>query len=170
MKKLTFVLFFIGTFFLSCVSTPMPQENIDFQVKTGINLTFVKRGVYSIYKSYNDNGYGDYFDKLVKNGIVFSVDESQKEWVLFTTSDETIYISVNGLYEKYSQSSRNVLMTATVYAIGLIRLDVSSEIIEPRFYEIISNYGNYGLDVSSLLNDDTYVNKKFKVGSNGIAY
>ena len=170
MKRLIIVFICVVVLGVSCASNPVPEENIDFQTETGMSLIFAKRGIYSLTKSYNDADYKEFFNKFLKNKLVFSVDEGQNEWAVFSTEDDIIYITVNDLYKKYNQGSNNALLTSTIYAIGLIGLNVSPAIIETRFYEIISDYAYYGVDVTTIVNDDLFVNGKFKIAHNGIVY
>ena len=168
MRKPVFLAFLILLWF-SCGSSPLPPENIEFQNKMGVNFTFIKRGIYSIPKEYNDIGFDDYYSRLVNNQILFSVNESQNEFAVFVDDGENILIKINPLLSKFSSGSKNVLLTATVYAIGLLKIgNTGLPVIEERFYKVISDYGNFGVDVSSILNDNMYKNHSFKITNKGI--
>ena len=73
---------------------------------------------------------------------------------MFYEEEGNIYISVNGLFKRYDRGSNNALLTATIYAVGHIWMGVSPELVEEMFYEIISNYQKYGVDVSTIMHAD----------------
>jgi hypothetical protein len=170
MIKKLIIFLFVSVFIFSCSTSPTPLENTDFQKETGMSLTFVKRGLYSIPKSYKDEGYADFYNKLVNNEIIFSVDEAQNEWALFKNENGIIYITLNGLFKKYNQGSNNALLTSTVYIAGLIGIDMAPQIMETRFYDVIADYKKYGVDVSLIVKDDLFKDKRFKIMNNGIKY
>jgi|GEM_PF-6509500 len=170
MKKIAILCLSILIFGISCVSMPLSQENRDFQNKTGINLTFVARGIYSQAYSHQNQDYGDIYNKLITNNIILSVDEAQEEWATYICEDEIIYITINNLYSKYTNHSNNAFLTSTVFAIGLLSMGYPHEEIEPQFYYIISNYANYGVNVTSIVSDDLFINGDFKIVDNGIIY
>ena len=168
MSKLVILVF---SFFLlfSCASSPKSPENTQFQKDAGVSLTFVKRGLYSIPKQYNDTGFESYYNKLTNNQIIFSLNETQTEFAVFLNEDENMQIKINPMFIKYKDGSKNALITATAYAIGLLETgNTSLSVIEERFYNIISDYAKYGVDVSSIVKDEAFKDRKFKITNEGI--
>lgn len=152
-----------------CFSSPQPQENVDFRNKTGINLTFVKRGVYSLYKSNGDNGFESFWNKLAKNEISFFMNEDQEQFAILHTENGQLAMTINNLYFKYDMGSNNALMTAALYSIGLIQTGgTDTGTIEERFYNTPMLYSKSGYDVSALINDDLFTQKKFKITEDAI--
>jgi hypothetical protein len=154
---------------LSCATSPVPPENKEFERETGVNLTFAKRGLSTIPKGYNDTGFDGFYSKLINNQIIFSIDANQNEFAVFMDEGENILVKIKPILSRYNPGSRNALLTATIYAIGLLKTaNISQEVIEERFYEVISDYAKYGIDVSSIVNDDLFKEHKFRVINNGI--
>ena len=168
MKKLIPILVCLALVGVSCMSGPDTQENKDFQKETGMSLTFAKRGLYSLPRPQDDEGFQRFYNKFIDNEIIFSVNGAQSEWATFVEKDGLIFISVNDLFKRYNQSSNNALLTSTIYAIGLIKIGEAPANIEARFYKIISDYQNYGVNVSMIINDVLFKEGKFKVVNNGI--
>ena len=170
MCRLIAIFVCVMAFTISCASVPASQENSDFQKETGVSLSFVKRGIYSLAPLDNVAEYNEFFKKLMRNEILFSVNEAQNDWAVFSEEAGIVYISVNDLFKRYDRGSNNALLTSTIWAIGHIRMGVQPELVEKRFYEIISDYQKYGVDVSKITSDELFTGKKFKIGNTGITF
>jgi hypothetical protein len=167
MKKMVVVLACSLIVWISCASNPAAKENSEYQKETGINLNFVKRGIFSMRPYPKNEVFENFFNKLMKNQVIFTVDAAQKEWALYESRDGCIYITTNDLYSKYNTSSKNALLTATVYAIGLSEINTEPATVEDEFYWLIAFYQENGVDTRDLVNDELYQKRMFTVKTAG---
>jgi hypothetical protein len=155
--------------FLSCASSPpMRQENVDFQNTANVNMTFIMRGIYSKQAEYKDTVYTQFYQKLRNNQIVFKIDTTQKQFVVFSNNGEEINITINSAF-KYERYASSAFLTSIVNVVGLLEAGtMGNKDIENIFYTVISDYANYGVDVSAIVGEAWFKNREYKILSNGI--
>jgi hypothetical protein len=188
MKNLVVVFLCVVCFISSCASFPKTSpENVEFQNITGIDLAIVKRGLYSIAHEYKDAASQEIYDKLLKNIVTLKVDENQSELVKYVSETSlstmpvngtelvlektNLFVTINGYYKDFSDIEKCVLLVGILSTVGLMN---SPEAQAPdaayinRFYESINMYLESGYDVSGLVNDEFYRDKKVAVVDGGI--
>ena len=116
-------------------------ENEAFQQETEINLTIVKRGLWSMQSSFQKNIIYMYFRSLLNNTLAYSLDTNQKEFARQIIQNDEISISINDQYQNYSEFERAILLIASTSTLALLN-DNNFNLNEAQsmFFRFIESY------------------------------
>jgi hypothetical protein len=172
MKKLIHVLLILGLILVitSCASV-LSDENKLFQQESGISLTFVKRGLYSVNYEYQNSMIELYFGCLLNNYLVYVVDDSKAEFAQQRITEDTIWITINGQFQGYTYYEKCVLLVASTSALALLHdPDFNKNEIMNVFFNIIRDYNatNDGNGMPNILNAEWFKNRNFMLTDDSI--
>jgi len=184
MKKVIQILWLIGILFIinSCVifntfsimsvnkeiiASVLSSENEDFQNKSGINLTYVKRGLWSMQSSYKNKMINFYFKSLMDNSLVYSLDENGKELAQQKITENTISIVINNQFQNYTEYEKSILLVAATSTLALLNDDNFNKNEVPNmFFNIFKHYDTE--EIPGIINSQWYKDKKIVITNNGI--
>jgi len=184
MKKFIQILWLIGILFIinSCVifnafsimsvnkeinASVLSSENEDFQKKSGINLTYVKRGLWSMQSSYKNKMINFYFKSLMDNRLVFSLDENVKELAQQKTIDNTIIIVINNQFQYYTEYEKSILLVAATSTLALLSDENFNKNEVPNmFFNFINSYDTK--EIPGIINAQWFKDRKILITNNSI--
>jgi hypothetical protein len=145
----------------------LSNENKDFENKVGVNLTYVKRGLWSTQDYYKNDAIQLYYKSLLNNMLVYSVDENKKEFAQQKTNDNTISIVVNKQYQNYTEFEKAVLLIASTSTLALLTdSNFNKNDVPNMFFKIIENYN--ANQISNIINAQWFKDRKIAVTSDSI--
>ena len=146
----------------------LSAENENFQKESGINLTIIKRGLWSMQSTFNSNLINSYFRALMENRLVYSLNNRQTEYVRQTLSGDNINVEVNNRFLDFSEYERAIILIASTSALALMQGNsYDRNEVQRMFFNFIDSYIGTG-DISNITNSLWYRNKNITIGNNGI--
>lgn len=149
----------------------LSAENEIFQQETNIQLIVVKRGLWSMQNQYKNKMIQSYFNKLLNNQLMYSVDNTQNEFAKQIVT-ENIKIFINGnIFQNYTDFEKEVLLIASTSTLALIEdTKFNKKEIPNMFFKIIKEYDEPSMnyDISGIINSQWYKEKKLILTDNGI--
>jgi hypothetical protein len=122
-------------------ASALSNENKLFQQESGIDLTFVKRGLFSMKYTYENSMVELYYKSLLNNNLVYSVDDGKAEFAQQKITDDTVRIVINGQFQNYTGHEKAVLLVASTSALALLRdSNFNKNEIMNMFFKIIWDY------------------------------
>jgi hypothetical protein len=148
--------------------TALSAENEVFQRETGINIASVKRGLWSMQNAYRNKMIDLYFNSLMDNRLVFSVDGNQREFAQQEIRDnEEIGVSINNQYQNYSEYEKLIMVIASTSTLALRRdANFKQNEVPDMFFQFIKRYDDG--DIPGIVNAQWYKDKNITVTDNGI--
>ena len=141
------------------------EKNVQFQEESGINLVITMRALWSMQDSTRNKAVKNYFDKLLDNQITYHFDENQEITAQQTINDEMVNITVNGIFQNYSDLEKGVLLSALTGALALINDTAYDERkIVVMFFKFFEEYNLPEIEKSAWFTD-----KNVRVQKNGLA-
>jgi len=148
-------------------ASTLSSENEDFQQKTGINLTSVKRGLWSMQSTFKNNMINSYFENLMDNNLIFSLDENQKEYAQQKTVDNIINITINNQFQSYTAYEKAILLIASTSTLALLNdPKFKKNEIPKMFFKFIESYDTN--ELPDIINSQWYKNKEILITDDGI--
>jgi hypothetical protein len=149
-------------------NSQLSKENAEFERNTGVNLTVVKRGVWSMSSTYHNANIESYYNALISNDITFSVNENQKEFSRQTKNENKINITINGEYKKYTEIEKSVMIIVSTSTLALLKNQNTDKIkVQTMFFNFIDQYKN-GYDINGIINSQWFKDKKVSITDDGI--
>jgi hypothetical protein len=148
-------------------ASKLSDENKLFQQESGINLTYVKRGLYSLIYDSPNSMIELYYKSLLNNSLVFSVDDSKAEFAQQNITDDTIRIVINGQYQNYTDYEKMALLVASTSTLALLRdPNFSKNEITNMFFEIIGYYD--AARIPGIVNTEWFKNRNLMITNDSI--
>lgn len=142
-------------------------ENEKFEREFDINLTHIKRGLWSAQDYSRNHAIDLYYKSLLNNHLVYSMDFSQIEFAQQAISDNNISIVINNQFENYTEYEKMVLLISSTSALALLHdASFKNNEIPKMFFNIIESY-NDG-KISGIINAQWYKSKNITFTDNGI--
>lgn len=179
MKKFIQILWLIGFIFIinSCVifsggavlqaineinASVLSAENENFQQKAGIDIIVVKRGLWSMQSTYKNSMIKLYYKSLLDNNLVFSLDDSKKEFAQQKTIDNIINITINSQYQNYTAYEKAILLIASTSTLALLNdSNFNKNEVPNMFFKFIGEYEAERLP--GIINAQWFKNKKLLI-------
>jgi len=140
----------------------LSAENEDFQQKAGIELIVVKRGLWSAQSTHKNSMIKLYYKSLLDNHLVFSIDDSKKEFAQQKTIDNIINITINNQYQSYTKYEKEILLIASTSALALLNDSAFNKNEVPNmFFKIIGDYD--AKEIPGIINAQWFKNKKLLI-------
>jgi len=140
----------------------LSAENENFQQKTGIELIVVKRGLWSAQSTYKNNMIKLYYKSLLDNNLVFSVDNSKKEFAQQKTIDNIINITINNQYQNYTKYEKEILLITSTSVLALLNdSNFNKNEVPNMFFKIIGDYDP--AEIPGIINAQWFKNKKILI-------
>ncbi|MCL2186958.1 MAG: hypothetical protein FWB86_14085, partial [Treponema sp.] len=95
-------------------------ENENFQSESGIDLTVVKRGLWSMQNTYRNNSIKMYYRSLLVNDLVFSLNNDQRELVRQNINGNNINITINTQFQNYSEYEKAIFLIVSTTSLALL--------------------------------------------------
>jgi hypothetical protein len=145
----------------------LSAENENFQQKAGINLTVVKRGLWSMQSTYKNSMIKLYYKNLLDNRLVFSVDDSKKEFAQQKTIDNTISIIINNQYQYYTEYEKAILLIASTSTLALLNdSSFNKKEVPNMFFKFIEEYD--AIEIPGIINAQWFKNRNILIVDCGI--
>jgi hypothetical protein len=171
MKRLVQILMLMGfVLSISACVTGMSAENKVFQQEAGIDLTFVKRGLYSVNYGYRNSMIEQYYRSLLNNALVFVLDDSRDEFAQQKFADDTLSITINGQFQDYTYFEKAVLLVASTSALALLHdPSFNKNEISNMFFNIIRDYdATYDNRMPNIANAEWFKNRNLMITDDSI--
>jgi hypothetical protein len=137
-------------------------ENENFQQKAGINLIVVKRGLWSMQSTYKNSMINLYYKSLLDNHLVFSVDDSKKEFAQEKTIDNIINITINSQYQNYTAHEKAILLIASTSTLALLNdTNFNKKEVPNMFFKFIGDYAPE--EIPGIINAQWFKNRKILI-------
>ena len=121
--------------------TVLSEENENFQEITGIELIHVKRGLWSMQNEHRNKMMKHYYESLLDNKIVYTVDNSQNEFAKQVVNDDVISISINSDFlQDFTQLEKAIMLIASTSTLALLKDVNYNKNIEFIFFKCIEGY------------------------------
>jgi len=147
-------------------ASSLSSENEEFQQKAGINLTVVKRGLWSVQSTHKNTMITSYYKNLLDNNLVFSLVENQKEYAQQKTIENKIIITVNNQFQSYTAYEKAILLVVSTSSLALLNdPNFKRNEIPNMFFKFIEEYEAEGLP--DIINSQWYKNKEILITDNG---
>ena len=146
----------------------LSAENEIFQQESGINLIVVKRGLWSMQNSYKNKMINTYFNSLLNNQLVYSINNDQEEYAKQSFSGNNINISIKiSQNQNYTDYEKAILVIASTSTLALLRdTNYNKSNIPRMFFNFIQSYDDN--DIPGITNTQWYKDKSISLTDNGI--
>jgi len=145
----------------------LSAENEIFEEKTGVDLTHVKRGLWSMHNEHHNKMINLYYKSLLNNRLVYCVDNTQSEIAKQISTDNGICIIVNNeFFQDYTQIEKEIFLIASTSALALSRdTEYDNNNVSNVFYKCNEDYtpGN-----RNIINSQWFKERKVSVDGNGV--
>jgi hypothetical protein len=137
-------------------------ENENFQQEAGINLTIVKRGLWSMQSTYKNSMIELYYKSLLDNRLVYSVDNSKNEFAQQNHNNDAISIVINGQYQDYTEFEKAILLIASTSTLALLRdSNFNKNGVPDMFFKFIGEYDPS--EIPGIINAQWFKNKSITI-------
>jgi hypothetical protein len=145
----------------------LSSENESFEQESGINLTYVKRGLWSMQFDHRSRQIKAYFDGLMNNTVIFVFDPEQKEYARQKREGDTVFIIINRDFTDFSNLEKAVMLTAAVSSLAVLN-DAGTNKTDAvnMFFKCINGY--YPDDIPAIINSGWYKAKGVTVSLDSV--
>jgi hypothetical protein len=140
----------------------LSAENESFQKEAEINLTIVKRGLWSMQSTYKNSMIELYYKSLLDNRLVYSVDNSKNEFAQQNHNNDTIGIVINGQYQDYTEFEKAILLIVSTSTLALLRdSNFNKNEVPNMFFKFIGEYNPS--EILGIINAQWFKNKSITI-------
>jgi len=144
----------------------LSAENEKFQQDSGIDLTVVKRGLWSIQSTNKNSMIELYYKSLLDNNLVFSMDDSKTEFAQQKTVGNTICITINSQNLPYTKHEKAILVIVSTSTLALLNdPNFNKNEIQNMFFKFIGEYD--ANEIPGIINAQWFKNKKILITDDG---
>jgi len=145
----------------------LSSENENFQKESGINLTVVKRGLWSMQNTYRNSSIEIYYKSLLVNDLVFSLNNDQRELVRQNINGNDINIAINRQFQNYSEYEKEILLIVSTSSLALLRDNTFNRNDIPQmFFRFINEYDTR--EIPGIINAQWYKDRNITITNDGI--
>lgn len=143
-------------------------ENENFEQESGIDLTVVKRGLWSMQSTFNNKMINTYYKALLDNQLVYSINMTQAEYAKQTKTANNISIIINNSYfQDFTEFENALMLVASTSTLSLLQDNVSNKNDAKKlFFDIFDKYEHR--DISNIRNAQWFKDKNISITDNGI--
>ena len=142
-------------------------ENEKFQQESGINLTWVKRGMWSMQNTFRNRLIEMYYRSLLSNDLVFIINNNQRELAKQSINDNNINIVINNQFQNYLEYERFVLLIASTSSLALLSdTNHNKNEITNMFFRFINEYNDGS--IPGITNAQWFKDKNITITNDGI--
>jgi hypothetical protein len=149
-------------------SSVLSVENDNFQQKAGINLTVVKRGLWSMQSTYRNSMIEFYYKSLLDNRLVYLMDDDKKEFAQQRAIiDNTISIIINSQFQLYTEYEKAILLIASTSTLALLNdPNFNRNEVSNMFFKFIGEYD--AKEIPGIINAQWFKNRNIVITDIGI--
>ena len=142
-------------------------ENENFQQEYGIELIFVKRGLWSMQSTFKNSMIELYYRSLLDNRLVFSFDSAVREFAQQRIIDDEINIVINGQFQNFTEYEKAILIIASTSTLALLRdTNFNQNEVQNMFFRFIETYDKE--DIPNIVNAQWFKDKNITIINNGV--
>ena len=145
----------------------LSPENTLFEQEYGIELVWVKRGLWSMQDTFRNKTINQYFLSLLDNTLTYSLNNNQDEFVKQVIQNDKINIIVRNQFSHFSDYERAILLIASTSTLALMSdTNYNQNNVPNMFFNFIASYS--AREIPNIVNAQWYKNKNITITGDGV--